>query len=337
MNKPRVTIADVAEKANVSKMTVSRVINHKGEISEATRRRILQVMDELDYRPNQIARSLATDMTFRIGILVPALSNPYFGEIIEGSESVFWENDYHIVLGHSGGKAAREQAVMEIFEENRVDGIIVLSGRGSLEVTTENLSHQRAAVVINTRVQAGVAARLYTDEHKTMAMIVSHLIKNGRRHLGYFGIDVDTYATIERARGFELALQNAGLPFDSSLQLCLVPDAEPAVPEVIGEMLKADPQLDGLVCFNSGFAAKALIACAHCGRRVPDDIAVVGYDDNFMAEITTPPLTTADLVMPKHEVGAMAARLLLERIQDGITEQPDVLLEHRLIVRDSAP
>jgi LacI family transcriptional regulator len=336
MGKQHVTIADVAEKANVSKMTVSRVINNKGEISAATRQRILQVMDELGYRPNPIARSLATNTTLRIGILVPTLSNPYFGAIIEGAERVFWENNYHILLGHTDSEPSREQAVMEIFEDHRVDGVIVLSARSSSEAMTQYVRNQRAAVAINTVVKAG-AARVYTDELKTMALVVNHLMKTGRRHLGYIGLDINTYASINRYRGFESALKNAGLRFDPNQQSTAWHDNAPSNP--IYELLKANPRIDGLVCYNSGIAARALQVCARLGRCVPDDIAIMGYDDIFLAEMTSPTLTTIDLVIPKEEVGAMAARLLLERIENGdhAQEQADVILEHKLIIRDSAP
>jgi LacI family transcriptional regulator len=338
MGKQHVTIADVAEKANVSKMTVSRVINNKGEISETTRQRILQVMDELGYRPNRIARSLATNTTLRIGILVPALSNPYFGAIIEGAESVLWENDYHILLGHSGGRIDREQAVMEIFEDNRVDGVMVLSARSSLDEMNHYLHHQRAAVVINTPVKAGIAARLYTDEIRSMALAVHHLMKLGRRHLGYMGLNVNTYASNERQRGFVLAVENAGLLFDEKHQIRASEDNVDAT-GVFYDLLTHNPQIDGLVCFNTGIAVCALQVCAQLGRRVPEDVAVVGYDDIYLAEVTNPPLTTLDLTIPRYEVGAMAARLLLERIEgdDHAQEQADVILEHKLIIRDSAP
>ena len=107
--------------------------------------------------------------------------------------------------------------------------------------------------------------------------------------------------------------------------------------ETISDLLEADPQIDGLVCFNTGIAARALQACAVLGRRVPDDVAIIGYDDTFMAELTIPSLTTVDLAMPKEEVGALAARLLLERIDHDDLHQEDVILEHKLIVRGSAP
>lgn len=337
MNKSRVTITDVAIKAGVSKMTVSRVINQKGEISDTTRRNVLQAMEELGYRPNRIARSLATDTTLRIGIMVPSLANQYFGEIVEGAESVLWENDYHILLGHTGGTADREQAVMDIFEDHRVDGVIVLSAHNSQENVSQYLRSQRAAVVINTNVKASLAARMFTNELKSMAIAVNHLLKSGRRHPGYVHLGVFSYASRERYRGFELALNKAELPFDAATQTSANRDGGRPMTNVVYELLQANPQMDSLVCYNTGIAARALQACAQLGRRVPDDIAIVGYDDSVLAELTTPSLTTMDLVPPKYQVGATAARLLLERIEDSSIVQDDVILEHKLVVRDSAP
>ena len=202
-NRNRVTIADVAHHAGVSKMTVSRVINQKGEITEATRSKVLDAMDELGFRPNRIARSLATDTTLRIGIVVSSLTNQYFGAILEGTEILLWEHGYHILLCHTGGNPAREKAIMDIFEDHRVDGVIVLSAHSPQDAMNECLRNQRAAVVINTLVDEGFAARIFTDEIRSMALAVNHLINSGRRHLGYVHFDIHTYANQERYRGFE--------------------------------------------------------------------------------------------------------------------------------------
>ena len=126
--KDRITIADVAEKADVSTMTVSRVLNNKGEISEATRQHVLDVMRELGYRPNRIARSLATDRTLKVGIIVPSLSSYYFGAILEGVRKMFYgRTTITSLLCNTGDSHKREKAVMRFFEEDRVDGVIVFS------------------------------------------------------------------------------------------------------------------------------------------------------------------------------------------------------------------
>lgn len=337
MTKAHITIADVAEKANVSKMTVSRVINNKGEISEETRQKIVRVMEELGYRPNRVARSLATSKTMRIGIMVPSIANPYFGAIIEGAEKVFWDNDYHILLGHTGSSPEYEADVMEMFEDNRVDGVLVLSPHSSKDAMNRYLRGQRAAVAINTPVNAEFARRIYTDEIKSMSLAVNHLLKAGRHRLGYVRLDINTYAHNKRSEGFELALRNAGLDSDPDQQITTLLDHTPDMMGSVSHMLQANPHMDGLVCFTSGIAAVALKACARLGRRVPEDIAIIGYDDISLAELITPSLTTLDLTLPKEEVGAMAARMLLEEIADSNMKRDDVILEHKLIIRDSAP
>lgn len=337
MTKSRVTITDVARRAGVSKMTVSRVINNKAEISEATRQHVFQAMEELGYRPNPIARSLATNTTSRIGIMVPSLSNDYFGAIIEGVENVLWDNGYHILLGNSGGNLQRERAIMEAFEDHRADGVIVLSAQYDEGSLNDYLRNQRAAVTINAPVNSGLAVCMYTDEIKSMALAVHHLLSLGRTHLGYVHFNNDTYASTERYRGFELAVKNAGMTFDAARQTRQTLARDPHMMQNIMELLQHNSRIDGLICFNSGIAARALLACHKLGRRVPDDIAVMGYDDNFLAELTTPPLTTLDLAYPKYEVGAMAARLLLGCIEDTETVQDAVILEHKLVVRESAP
>ena len=337
MTKHRVTIADVAAKSGVSKMTVSRVINNKGEISEATRKRVQETMDQLGYRPNRIARSLAMDKTLRIGIVVPSLSNPYFGAILEGMEAVLWENDYHILLCNTGGNPDREQAVMNLFEDHNVDGVFVISAHSPIEKINRCLRNQHASVVMNTPVSAEIAGRIYTNEIRSLSLAVNHLLENGRIHLGYVGFNISTYARFERSRGFEVALRNAGLPLDSRTQIANIPNTESGISQGLQRLLQTFPRIDGLICYNDGIAARALHVCAQLGLRVPDDVAVIGFDDIFLSDLITPPLTTLDLKITKQEVGALAAHMLLERIANDEIHQDDVILDHQLIIRGSAP
>jgi LacI family transcriptional regulator len=334
-HKERVTIADVAERAAVSTMTVSRVLNNKGEISEETRQHVLQVMDELGYRPNRVARSLATDKTLKIGIIVPSLSSAYFGSILEGVENVLWENGYNILLCNTANNVKREQAVLELFEEDRVDGVIVFSSRLPVEELNAYLNNQRAAVLLNSLETSAVAGCVFVDEHASIALAVNHLLASGRRHLAFIGLRQQTFATRERARGFQHALADAGLPFDAERQMATLEHArDQSAP--ITALLRQNPYIDGLVCFNDEIAARALRSCACLGRRVPDDMAVVGYDDIFLAELLTPTLTTLRLKLTKQEVGAQAARMLLERME-GDQSHAAMTLHHELIVRESAP
>jgi DNA-binding LacI/PurR family transcriptional regulator len=170
-----------------------------------------------------------------------------------------------------------------------------------------------------------------------MMLAVNHLLKAGRRRRGYLKLVNTTYSHHKHQEGFEQAINNAGIELDPDKQITTLRDNAPDMMAAISQMLQTNPEVDGLVCFHSGIAAVALKACARLGCRVPDDIAIIGYDDIFLADLTTPSLTTLDLTIPKEEVGAMAARMLLDQITKNNTRHDDVMLEHKLIIRDSAP
>jgi DNA-binding LacI/PurR family transcriptional regulator len=332
-SKERITIADVAEKADVSAMTVSRVLNNKGEISEATRQHVLTVMHELGYRPNRVARSLATAKTLKIGVIVPSISSAYFGAVLEGAERLFWDRGYHMMLCNTGEDTQREQTILDLFEEDRADGVLVLSSHLSGEELSDYLRKQRAAVVINSEVQNGVACHVRTDEMRSMSVAVGHLVKNGRRCLAYVGGDWMTYAGRQRHDSFIAAMQAAGLPADSNYMM----NCNRRSGYIIArQLLQEHPEIDGLICFNDEIAAGALRACFDLGRRVPNEVAVIGYDDIFLAELLNPSLTTLRLSLTKREVGALAGQMLLERIE-GSSTRDEVVLEHELVVRESAP
>ena len=243
---------------------------------------------------------------------------------------------YHILLCNTRGNLDRERAILELFEEDRVDGVIVLTTRIPTEELNEFLRHQRAAVALNTMADPAAAGLIYVDEIKSIALAVNHLLQSGRQHLAYIGMNNQTYAGSQRCRGFEMALQSAEFTVDKARQMAFTePDLSGDL-EIIQQLLTNNPHIDGLVCFNDELAARALRVCADLGRQVPNDIAVIGYDDIYLAELLTPTLTTLRLKQTKQEVGAMAARMLLERMENGV-EQQAIILNHDLIVRDSAP
>ena len=312
----RVTMADVAE--------------HAGD-------KVLKAVGDLGYRPSPIARSLATDETLCIGIVVPSLSNPYFGAILEGTENVLWENDYHILLCNTEGDPDREKAVMDLFEDHRVDGVLILSAHGPVESWNRYVRSQLAVVALNTQIETENAACIYTNEVKSMSIAVDHLAKEGRRHLGYVGLNITTYAGRERRRGFEMAVRKAGLESADGKYMIGLDNNDHVMYPAIRQLLQSHTAIDGLVCFNDGITARTIRTCAQLGIRVPDDIAIIGYDDAILAEVITPSLTTLDLTTSKQEVGELAGRLMLQRIENIKSRQDDVILNHRLIVRDSAP
>lgn len=324
---------DVARAAGVSTMTVSRVLNNKGEIHQDTRQRILKIMDELDYRPSRVARSLATDHTFTLGVIVADITSPFFAEFVSGAEQVAWDSGYNVLLGHTQDDPARERAVLRLLEEAQVEGVLICSSRLDDDDLLPLLRRQRAAVMFNRTVPDDSAGLLQVDDVAGAVQAVDYLFQRGRQRVGFLAGPTTSWSTRARIQGFQRAVMAADQPGlrDWVVHCAPTPDGGYAA---AWDLLARHPEIDGLFCYNDLVAVGALQACRERDRRVPDDIAVVGCDDVALARFVSPPLTT--LRVDKRELGAMALRLLIERIQ-GHTAQEPVVVQQALVIRASAP
>lgn len=333
MAKQKVTISDVARVAGVSAQTVSRVVNRKGEISAQTRQLVRKVIKDLGYRPSSIARSLATNKTYTIGLVVPDIANPFFPEIARGIEDFAWENNYGVLLCNTLEDMQREEAAIRSLEDKRVDGIILCSSRLSDEDLFELIESHQAAVLVNRSVPDDLAATVRVDDVYGASLAVQHLIDCGRDVIGFLSGPTTSQSGRERIEGARNTLRQAGIEDAPSLSLPCAPNASGGY-RTAQELLARRPDVQALVCYNDMVAVGALQACAERGLSVPDDVAIVGYDDSTLAELVQPSLTT--LRVPKYDIGADAARILLDRIQ-GQKGQREVLHRPELIVRRSTP
>ena len=345
----RVTMADVAREAGVSTMTVSRVINNKGDVSPATRQRVLDVIKRLRYRPSSIARGLATRRTRTLGLVIPDVANPFFSDVARGAEHVAYAQGYNVFLCNTEEDPQRELAVLQSLEEKRVDGIVLCSSRlddGELRAV---IARHPAVVLVNRRLESagaedGVGA-VMLDDVAGGRMATQHLLKSGHRAIGFLAGPPASRSGRSRADGYRAALTVADLPYNPSWAASCPADVEGGQ-RVARELLIAHPDLTALFCYNDLVAVGALHACAEMGRRVPDDLAVVGFDDILLAALVTPPLTTCRV--PRYDLGGQAMKLLLNQI-DGCPEASDqgaeadrapcaeIVLRPQLIVRSSAP
>jgi LacI family transcriptional regulator len=327
----KVTLADVAREAGVSAMTVSRVVNERPGVAAATRRRVRRAIETLGYRPNIVARGLKAARSHTLGLLVPDITNPYFPAIVRGAEDVAFAAGYTVLLNNVIEDVGREAAALQAFEDRRVDGVIAVSPRLPEERLHELLGRCDAAVVINRRAPASVAGSVRVDHEHGAQLGVRHLRAGGCRRIGVLAGPPESHAGHERRRGIAAELERHGLRLADA-------DVEPGPPTLDGgaraaaALLRRRPELDGLMCFNDLVAAGALQALAEHGRRVPDDVAVVGYDDIPFARMFTPPLTT--LHVPTYELGAHAMRMLLTRM-DGRQRSVGIVVQPELVVRGS--
>jgi LacI family transcriptional regulator len=332
----RVTIANVANYAGVTKTTVSRVLNNKGEISAETRERVLKAVEHLGYRRSRIARGLATDQTFLLGLIVPSITNEFFTEIARGAENTAWENDYKILLCNTEGDWDREEGMFLFLEDIQVDGIVVCSPRLPEERLVPLVEQFQNVVVVNGQ---GIAWRelvgaIETDDAGGMKLAVNHLLASGRCRLTYLGGPPDARVSTERYHGFLHALEAAGYTSNPAWHTACHPANLIGGYEATKRLSHVLSELDGLVCFNDQVAAGAIRACTEMGFRVPDDIAVTGCDDIQLATLVQPSLTT--LQTPKQAIGALAVNMLLERIS-GQHKHEAITIEQTLIIRESAP
>jgi LacI family transcriptional regulator len=334
----RLTIQDIAREAGVSMMTVSRVINNKEGVGQETREAIEQIIQKRGYRPSQVARGLATQRTGTIGLVVPDNSNPFFSEVARAVDRVVYPQGYSLLLCNAEEDPQRELDVLEVLLEKWVDGLILCSSRLNPEQLTPLLAQYPAVVLVNRQVpdQAKLpgADSVVIDDHLGGQMAAEHLIRGGRRWIGFLSGPAISQSGQMRLQGYQQALAAAGIPFRPELVL-------PCAPTVNGGLLAASrlladfPELTALFCYNDLVAVGSLQACAETGRVVPDDVAVAGYDDIPLAPLVSPPLTTCRV--DREELGRTAALLLLDHMQDGSAGGEARSLTPELIVRASAP
>lgn len=332
MVKSRVTLADVAREAGVSMQTVSRVVNAKGEISPATRQLVNDVIDRLGYRPSGIARSLATNRTLTFGLVVPDISNPFFPEIARGAEDVARAHGYTVFVCNTVEDPQREDDVLRLLEDRRVDGLLLCSSRLPDDTLLARLAAFPAAVVVNRTLPPDIAGSVRVDDALGAARAVEHLLSRGRRTIALIAGPASSRSSSERLRGFQQASAAAGRDLDLGLIEAGRPDLEGGL-QAATHLLTARPDIDGIVCYNDLVAIGALQACAALGRRVPDDVAIVGCDDIVLAALVSPSVTT--LRVAKDALGAAAATMLLERLDGRFG--PELVITPELIVRQSAP
>jgi LacI family transcriptional regulator len=328
-----VTIVDVAREANVSTQTVSRALNNKGEISLETRQRVLEVVERLGYRPNSIARGLATNRTLALGLVVPDITNPFFSELARGVEDVALEHSYNVFLCNTIEDPKREVTMLGLLEDKRVDGVILCSSRLPDEQLLPLLRRHKAVVLVNRPAPPEVAGIVDVDDADGSRQAVQHLLAAGRQILGLLSGPPAAHSSWARSEGFAAGLMAAGRPVYPALIRHCTPYLEGGY-QTARALLAEHPEVDGLVCFNDLVAIGALQACAELGRRVPADVAIVGCDDILLAGLVTPALTT--LRVSKPAIGAHAVHMLLDRLQ-GRDGQAEVVVTPELIVRASAP
>jgi LacI family transcriptional regulator len=324
----RVTIDDVARVAGVSRQTVSRAMNGKAEISAATRRRVLATIEELDYRPSAFARGMRTQRAGTLALVLSDIANPFFPAVARGVFDAAAARGLAVVVHNTDADAVAEQDAARAIVDAGAAGAI-----GFFEALDDGslvaLGRRLPLVVADRRAPGEGVASVLSDFATGTRAAVEHLYARGHTRLGM----LDGAVGVERVRrqAFLAVLTEHGHP-EPGAHVVSGPPTVTAGAAAVRELLARQPEVTGVFAFNDLLAIGAVRALRDAGRRVPDDVAVVGYDDITMAGLLDPPLTTVHT--DKYELGRTLVEVLGRRLDGHPAEHR--LLSPRLVVRRSA-
>lgn len=327
-----ITIADVAARAGVSKTTVSRVLNGKGELDPATAARVRRVIDQLGYVPSARAVGLARGRTRIVGMLVPSLTWPWMGEVLQGVVDVVETEGYGLLLFTCNrGEDSMRQFASQVSAKS-FDGLLVIEPEGTLDYIAALHTRGLPVVLIDDRAHRPLFPSVATTNRSGGHAAGAHLLDLGRHRplvitgLSRFG------CTQERLDGFAEAYADAGLPLDRAL----VVEGDftfDCGQRAVRRMIEGGVKFDAVFAHNDLSAAGAMQAVREAGRRVPEDVAVVGFDDLPLAATTEPPLTSVR--QPLREMGEAAARMLLAYFDGAALPQSATVIPTTFTVRGS--
>ncbi|OLF13416.1 LacI family DNA-binding transcriptional regulator [Actinophytocola xanthii] len=330
----RVTIAEVARRARVSKTTVSRVLNNKGDVDAGTAIRVREVIAATGYTPSARAVGLARGRTQTVGMLVPGLTWPWMGDVLQGVADVLEARGYGLLLNTMNrGEESLTQFAKHV-SANAFDGLLLVEPPDTLGYVTGLHDSGLPVVMIDDRGHHPGFPLVATSNREGAADAAAHLLATGRRRLAVVSGPADFACTRERTTGFCDRLAESGLPFDDRL-LAEGDFTRGGGQAGIEELLATGVPFDAVFAQNDLMAAGVLDGLRAAGRVVPDDVAVVGFDDIAIAAHVRPTLTTVR--QPCREMGEAAATMLLDHLDGSPLPDAPHVIPTSLVVRDSAP
>jgi DNA-binding LacI/PurR family transcriptional regulator len=340
--KRRPTIVDIAKRAGVAPMTVSRVINESGYVSGEAREKVERAVKELNYHPNGLARSLKRQRTHVVGILLPDIANPFSAELVGGIQEALIPRGYSSFISASERSVQREQAALRAFFDHRVDGIIVATRetKAGNEFLLRLAERDLPMVVVGRALNHPQVDRVTADHWKGAYEAVEHLIALGHKRIGFAGVSAINGAGLRRYQGYLDALRENDLPIDEKLIVGPVSQSGPGYSTQddgyagMKKLLALRKRPTAVFARNDFTAMGAICAIRDAGLSIPENVAVVGFDNVPLAAYSAPPLTTVN--QPTGAQGSEAARLLLERIEgDRTRERREICLDCHLVIRQS--
>ncbi len=341
-----VTIYDLARQLEVSATTVSRALNNRGRMTERTRQRILQAASKYNYKPSLVAKSLIHQRTKTLGVVVPMIGNTAYSPMVRGIEQIAYEKGYNIILCDTDINLTKEQRYVEMLTQRRVEGVIIIP---FAERTTSDYDYIKQleqegikVVIMEQNIPFCEFNRVVPDNRGDARQIVGHLINLGHKKIGlaHLGLCHWDVAGMERWDGYKLALEEAGIEYNEKLVIqagqATVVEDKALLFDAIVDYLRQPERPEAIFATTDMLAIKIMSIICSLGLRVPEDVAVVGFDDVLMSGYTSPPLTTVR--QPAEQIGRRSAEIIFSLIEDDgdeITLPIHERISGELIVRKS--
>ena len=325
------TIYQVAERAGVSLSTVSRVLNGKASVNKVLKERVEKAVKELNYRPNSVARSLANNRTDSVGVLVPELNAPFFGDLMQAVESTLRAADKHVIISVGRNCLETEKDAVEFLISRNCDALIMHAEALSDEYLLELNQSKLPVALVNRQVEGLPEACTSLDNEKGGYLATRHLLELGHKDIAYISGPTDKCDASLRLEGHKRALSEAGLPINP--QLIFNGDYSEEDGKIgLLELMARDMPFTALVCANDWMASGAISCARDLGMSLPQDLSIVGFDDVVFAHHVFPRLTTVS--NPIAEMAEMSAKYILNKVY-GQANNVQLYFEPSLVVRES--
>ncbi len=327
------TIRDVARKAGVSVATVSRVISENGyPVASGTRARVLDAASALGYSPNLVARGLKKRTSRAIGLIVPDISNPFFPAVARGAEDVASRHDYTVVLCNTDEQLRKERQYLSLLRRHWIAGVLFATNKANTRHLRWLLEHNIPAVLVACDVEALPLDAVFVDSLHGAWLATRHLITLGHTRIAHVAGPSRIVVGRERLLGYRRAMAASGLQVRDDWVVAGDFHAEEGYRGTRSLLTRKD-RPTAVFAANDLMALGVLRAAQEAGMHVPDDLAVVGFDDIPLAQMISPALTT--VAQPTYRMGALAMERLLERIAGGSSGRRKIKLEPQLVIRQS--
>jgi LacI family transcriptional regulator len=326
------TIREVAQQAGVSDATVSHVINNTRFVMPETRKRVMDAMNSLNYRPNALARSLRQGRTNTIGLILPDSANPYFAEIGRSIEDEAFKLGFSVILCNTERDTKREQFYVDVLSKKQVDGMIFVAAGDQVDSLNFLLGEGIPVVLIDRDLKNSEVDAVLTDNQQGGFLATRHLIELGHTLIACIAGPSNITPGYERIIGYRQALEESGLPYTDKLVMYGDYHPESGL-QITKEFLSRNPRPTAIFALNDLMALGALRAASESKYSVPGMLAIIGFDDIELACYTNPPLTT--ISQPKAAIGVQAISLLADRISNKMIAPRRVVLQPHLIIRGS--